>query len=387
MSASHRATRWRKQRNHGRTRDASTKDDGSATHRDKLPHESKLPELPHKVLHIVISKPSGIPIKARAQIVREPLVGVCAVHAVRKLARLGKDRLLGLHPKEIRVRRERDGAVHRALGAALVTVVPLDGARCVPVPERRAAETKFSLRGGQRLGARRVCDARSKSAQCLRGRGRLNAQRIRERLAVELEPGLGEPFVLDGLQRVARRAALRSLVHDLDELTSIRVRTADDERVVARVDVARDERRGLGIGTRDDEALDAHDVELEPNRDESVDVLLDGDEHFARHVAALFRARCLVLDVNARRALFHEELREFHRCRKAAMARVGICYDRADIIDRGVRGELCIGHMRARFALLAVMEELSREKVFNLVRYSVVGIIFGDANHSSHRGR
>jgi len=121
------------------------------------------------------------------------------VHAVCKLASLGKDRLLGLHPEKIRVRRERDGAVHGALGSALVTVVTLDGAWRIPIPERRVAETEFSLRDGERLGARRVCDSCGKFAQRLCGRGRLRAQGICERFAIELEPCLCEPIVLDGL--------------------------------------------------------------------------------------------------------------------------------------------------------------------------------------------
>ena len=357
------------------------------THRDELPNKPELPKLPHKLLHILVSKPSSIPVEARTQIIREPLVRVHAMHAVRKLARLGQDRLLGLHPEKIRVRRERNSTVYRALGAALVTVVPLDGAWRIPVPERRAAETKFSLCDDQRLGARRVCDSCGELVQRIRGRGRLSAQGICECLAIELEPGFGEPFVLDGLQRVARRAAVRRLAHDLDERTGAGIRTANNERVVACVDIARDERGGLGIGASDGKALDAHDVELESDRDKSFDVLLDGDEHFARHVPTLFRARRLVFDVNTRGTLFHKKFRELHGRRETAVACISICYDRAEIVDCGARGKLCIAHTRARFALLAVMEELGSEKMFNLIRHGVIGVIFGDADHSLLRGR
>jgi len=227
-----------------------------------------------------------------------------------------------------------------------------------------------------------VCDACDKLVQSCRGEGRrrrrLGAQGIRERLAVELEPRLREPIVLDGLQPVARRAARCSLIHNLYERTRARVRTANDERVVARVDVARDERRSLRIGARDDEALDAHDVELKSDRDEPIDVLLDGDEHLARHVTALFRARCLVLDVDSRGTLFDEKLCEFHGCRDTAMASVRVCYDGAEIVDCRGRGKLGIAHTRTLFALLAVVEELSGEEVLNLARYSVVGVISED---------
>jgi len=75
------------------------------------------------------------------------------VHTISKLASLSEYRLLCLHPQEISVRRKRDSAIDRALGAALVAVIALDGARRVPVPERCAFKAEFSLRNGERLGA------------------------------------------------------------------------------------------------------------------------------------------------------------------------------------------------------------------------------------------
>ena len=157
--------------------------------------------------------------------------------------------------------------------------------------------------------------------------------------------------------------------------------------MVARVDVARDERCSLGISPRDDKAFDTHNVELKSDRDEPVDVLLDGDEHFACHVAALFRAWCLVLDVDTRSTLFHEKLCEFHRCSNSTMASISICYDGTEIIDNGSRCELCVVHTGAFFALLAVVEELSSEKVLNLIWYSVIGVILENADYSCPRER
>ena len=309
------------------------------------------------------------------------------MYAIRKLARLRQHRLLRLHPQQIRVRRKRDGPVDRALRAPLIAVVPLNGARRVPVPERGAVQTEFPLRDGERFGPRYVRDPRGEIGQGRGGRRGLDAQGVREDLAVDLEPGMCEPIILDGLQRVARQATCHGIVHDLDERTSTRVRTADDKRMVTSVDVARDERRGLGVSARDDKALDTHDVELKPDRNKPVDVLLDGDEHFAAHVTALFRARRLVLDVNTRSTLFDEKLCKFHGRRNTAVASVCICYDRSKIIDWGDRGKFCIAHTRALFALLAVVEKLSSEKVLNLIWYRVIRVILEDVNYSRYRER
>ena len=197
------------------------------THRDELPHKSEFAELPHIVLHVPVAQSRRVPIEARAEVIREPLFGVRPVHALGKLARLREDRALRLHPQQVRIRRESDRAVDRALRAALVAVVPLDGARGIPVPERRIAEAKLPLRDRERLLVRRVRDSRGEFGQRRGGRGcllLLGAQGIGERFAVEFDSGLGEPLVLDGLQRVARRAACGGLVHDLDERSCIWVR-------------------------------------------------------------------------------------------------------------------------------------------------------------------
>jgi hypothetical protein len=59
------------------------------------------------------------------------------------------------------------------------------------------------------------------------------------------------------------------------------------------------------------------------------------------------------------------------------VACVSICYDWAEVVDDGGRCKVRISHARAGFALLAVMEELSSKKVFNLIRYGVIRIVFG----------
>jgi len=96
-------------------------------------------------------------------------------------------------------------------------------------------------------------------------------------------------------------------------------------------------------------------------------VLLDGDEHLAGHVAALLGARGLVLNVDAGGALLDEELGELHDSGETAVASVGIGNDGAEVVDIGQLSALLLGDRHALLALLAVVEELSHEKVADLV--------------------
>lgn len=94
----------------------------------------------------------------------------------------------------------------------------------------------------------------------------------------------------------------------------------EDELVIARVRGARDELRALGVGTRDGEGLEAHDIPLHPGGSEAGDVLRDGDDDLAGLVAALFAAVELVLEVNCRDAGLSEYFCELHHSRKASVA-------------------------------------------------------------------
>jgi len=190
------------------------------------------------------------------------------------------------------------------------------------------------------------------------------------------QPGLLEPLVLDGLQLVAELARLLGGDHEVVERLQPRVRGAQDEGVVARVDGRRDERRRLGVGARHRDQVAAHDVGLRTDRHEPVDVLADGHEHLARHVPALLGARGLVLDVDARRALLDEELGQLHDGRQAAVARVGVGDDGPQVVDvEGALGARGLGHAQALLALFPVVEELGHEQVLDLVGHSGVGVV------------
>ena len=57
------------------------------------------------------------------------------------------------------------------------------------------------------------------------------------------------------------------------------------------------------------------------------------------------------------------------------MAGVRISDDGAEVVDGGGAGELRVAQMAARFALLAIVEELRLEEVLDLVGHGVVGVV------------
>lgn len=105
--------------------------------------------------------------------------------------------------------------------------------------------------------------------------------------------------------------------------------------MIAGVDRGRDQRGGFGVGAGDGEEVRAHYVSLGADGDEAVDVLRDGHEDLAGHVAALLRAGGLVLNVDPRRSLLDEELGELHYGGEAAMARIGVGDDGTEVVDVG----------------------------------------------------
>ena len=141
-------------------------------------------------------------------------------------------------------------------------------------------------------------------------------------------------------RRIARNATLK--------VGSVDVGRAEDERLVALVAAAVEQRRGLGVGARDDDAGHLHDVELEARGAEALDLLVLGDEHLAALVAALLHARLLILDVVAGHAHLDEAPDEVAHVRVAAVAGVGVGDDeRADSRPSGVALR-CSSVMRAR---------------------------------------
>jgi hypothetical protein len=180
------------------------------------------------------------------------------VHALGKLLGLLIVGQLALHPDRVAVGRIGDGAVDGAVAAALEAVVALAGARRVPVKvdvlAQDAARDGARLLVGQLLAGDGLAVLLGEAlgvGQRRRGDG------VDHGIVEALEPGLLDPLVLDGLQRVARLAGLLGLDHQLAERLQAGVGAAHDEGLVAGVDGGGDERGGLGIGTRDGEEVGA----------------------------------------------------------------------------------------------------------------------------------
>jgi hypothetical protein len=108
---------------------------------------------------------------------------------------------------------------------------------------------------------------------------------------------------------------------------------ARDERLVGRIDVARDERRGIGICAGDDQRRNAQEVGRETRRDEVADRGLGRDENLAAEVAALLLRRELIFEVDARGAGFDERLHDLVHVERAAEAGFRIRNDREIVID------------------------------------------------------
>ena len=114
----------------------------------------------------------------------------------------------------------------------------------------------------------------------------------------------------------------------------VEVGGAQDERLIALVAAAVEQRGGLGVGARHDDARHAHDVELEARGVEALDLLVLGHQHLAALVAALLRAGLLVLDVVAGHAGLDEAADQVAHVRVAAVAGVGVGDDERAEVDR-----------------------------------------------------
>ena len=120
---------------------------------------------------------------------------------------------------------------------------------------------------------------------------------------------------------------------------------AQHEGLVALVGGAVQQRGGLGVGARHDDARHAHHVQLEAGRVETLDLLVAAHQHLAALMAALLLARALVLDVVARHADLHETPDEVAHVRVAAVAGVGVGDDERRVVHLGDLGPLVGAHL------------------------------------------
>lgn len=297
------------------------------------------------------------------------MLGPHGVDTLGKLLRLLEIGQLALHPDGVAVGGIRDGAVDGAVAAALEAIVALARTRGVPVKVDIGAEN--ALGNGARLVVALALGASGVllNQAVLVGQGR-SLDGVDDGLVEALEVGLLQPVVLNGLELVARLAGQLGGDHEVVEGLEAGVRGAEDEGVVAGVDVCAEEGGGLGVGAGDGDEVGAHDVGLGADGDEAVDVLLNGDKDLAGHVSALLGARGLILNVDAGGALLDEELGELHDGRETAVARVGVGDDGSQVVDVGELGASLFGDAQAFLALFPVVKELGHEQVGDLVRHS-----------------
>ena len=111
-----------------------------------------------------------------------------------------------------------------------------------------------------------------------------------------------------------------------------------DERLIALVDIRRQELGGLRIGAGNDQGRHAHHVGGEAGGGEVADMCLCRDQHLAAEMAALLFRSELVLEMHAGSARLDKGLHDFEGVERPAEAGFGIGYDRREPgIDRQAR--------------------------------------------------
>src|SRR5215203_6376929 len=103
--------------------------------------------------------------------------------------------------------------------------------------------------------------------------------------------------------------------------------------MVGRVHVTGDEAGRVGVGPRDNDGRNVHDVGREPGGDEVPDGLGSGNKDLAAHVPALLLGGELVLEVDARSASFDHGLHQLEDVERAAETGLGISDYRGEPMD------------------------------------------------------
>lgn len=296
------------------------------------------------------------------------MLRVVSMHTLGKLLGLLVVRQLALHPDSVGVRGICDGTVDGAVAAALEAVVSLARPRSLPVKEDVLAQQ--TLGDGARLAVGKLLAVDGVAVFLLKALGiRVGAgvDGVSDSVVEATEAGLLEVAVLNGLELGADLAGALGGQHEVVQGLEVGVRAAHDEGVVARVDGGRNEGCCLGVCACNGQEIDAHDIGLRPDGNETVDVLADRYQNLSGHVAALLGAWCLILDVNTGRTLLDEQLSKLHDGRQTTVAGVRIGDNGTEVVDIGELRTLRLGCRQALVALFPVMEELRHEEVGNLV--------------------
>ena len=130
------------------------------------------------------------------------------------------------------------------------------------------------------------------------------------------------------VRRVRQAARDRLIDARLDPEEAFGGAFAGAERAVDRIDVAGEQRRGFGVGPRDQHGRHVEHVHRQSGGDEILDRLLGRDEHFAAEMAALLLRRQLVFEMDAGRAGFDHRLGQLEHVERAAEAGFHVGHDR-----------------------------------------------------------
>src|SRR6058998_4107040 len=133
------------------------------------------------------------------------------------------------------------------------------------------------------------------------------------------------------IRRVRESAGDRSIDAAAEPVEALgRPLRVDDEGLVARVDIGRDELRGIRIRAGDQDGRDITQVRGDTGRDEFLKEDPGRDEHLAAEVAALLGTRELVFEVHGARAGFDQRLRQLEGVQRAAESRFPVGHDRCE---------------------------------------------------------
>ena len=133
-----------------------------------------------------------------------------------------------------------------------------------------------------------------------------------------------------GVRRVGDGPRNRHVETAVDREKALRSPLAGDERMIALVDVAGQQRGAVGIRARDDERRHAHDVCRQARRGEHANELRNRHEHFSAQVSALFLRGELVLEVNAGGPRLDHQLHQLECIETSAEAGFRVGNDRRE---------------------------------------------------------
>ena len=390
--------------------------------------EAHLGELFGEGPHLVVAHPGGVPVERRGEVVGQHLVGELRMDRVGELPGIGEIRGLRLHPEQIGERRSSQRLGDRVRDAAAELVVTFGRPRPLAVPSGVGAQLPRLLPGvikwrafgelpplrGAHVGRfalvlaefEQLRHGRAVGLQpgvCLPGsdKARLDIveQCVKRLLAIFLPRGgrLGDrakdalalqPWRCRGVLAFGQRVEEMPVELFDSQLVeaaqhrqeagfvggNLQVGDTEQERLVAFVGSAVDEVGRLGVRARDDDAGHPHHVELEAGGVEALDLFVRRHQHLAALVAALLRARALVLDVVARHAHLDEAADQVAYVRIAAVAGVGVGDDERAVVGSRGRGALRFCHAQSQVLLIAVRCEQGAHKAGRLVRHLAQGV-------------